>query len=106
MDSTFTLSGSSREEIVSRVLEESDDFVEQQYNKGLVMLDKRLLTDSPSRVSEFLKVWASEWAIMSALDYNVMFSLFEIAHLEKGPEFMRNVILSDYREDGLFTAIA
>ena len=104
MDSTFTLSGSSREEIVSITLEESDDFVEQQYNKGLVMLDKRLLTDSPSRVSEFLKVWASEWAIMSALNYNVMFSLFEIAHLEKGPEFMRNTILCDYREDGLFTA--
>jgi ankyrin repeat protein len=103
MDGIFTLSGSSREEIVSRVLEESDDFVVKQYKQALELLDTHLLSDSSNHVSEFLRNWASDWAIMSALNYDVMFSLFEIAHLEKGPEFMRRAILCDYKEDGLFS---
>ena len=100
---TFTLSGSSREEIVSRVLGKCDYFAVKQYKRALDLLDKSLLTDSHISISDFLRNWASDWAITSVLDYDVMFSLFEIAHLEKGPEFMKRVILWDYEDDGLFS---
>lgn len=104
MDSgAFTLSGSSREEIVSRALKKCDHFASNQFNRALEKLDEHLLSDSSVRISRFLREWASNWAIMSVLDYDVMFALFEIAHLEKGPEFMRRAILHEYEEDGLFS---